>query len=175
MGADSILSRPVRLARTITLAAAAVPLSVFEMAHSLPKVADALVRLAADDGPLQRLATLADAAPVLERIDARLQDLSGVEDSLQAIAAATDDINDLARAGALLPLLSGQAQTIADQATAVTDWLERFAPVLERLVETVGTLDATVGMLHDTLGPTEATSELLKPRRRPDPARPPPR
>ena len=30
---------------------------------------------------------------------------------------------------------------ISDEAIAVTEWLERFAPVLERLVDTVGTLE----------------------------------
>lgn len=135
MGADSILRSPVRLARTVTLAAAAVPLSAFELVHSLPRLADALVRLAAYDGPLERLASLADAAPVLERIEKRLDELAGVGDSLQAIAAATDDINDLARAGALLPLLSGQAQTIADQTAEITDWLTRVGPVLDKLLE----------------------------------------
>src|SRR6266540_691352 len=78
-----------------------------------------------------------------------------------ALADATDDINDLARSAALLPLLSGQAQIIADQAGAITDWLERFAPVLEQLAGTVGTLESTVGVLHDTLGPIHATTERL--------------
>jgi hypothetical protein len=46
--------------------------------------------------------------------------------SLQAIAAATDDLNELARSAALLPLLSGQAEVIGDQAT--TERLNRVLP-----------------------------------------------
>jgi hypothetical protein len=156
------------VARTAVLAAAAVPLTVFEVARAVPRAADALVRLADPDGPLARLSALAEAAPALERIDASLSGASGSLDklsaavpSLEAIAAATDDLNDLARSAALLPLLSGQAQMIGDQATAVTEWLERFAPVLERLVDTVGTLESTVGVLGDTLGPIQETTERL--------------
>src|SRR6266545_3148668 len=150
MSADarSIMRSPVGLARTVLLAAVAVPLSTFELARTLPKVADALVRLAEQDGPLERLSSIAAVAPTLNRIDAHLEKLSGVGQlaeavpSLQALADATDDINDLARSAALLPLLSGQAQIIADQAGAITDWLERFAPVLEQLAGTVGTLES---------------------------------
>jgi len=163
----SIFRSPVELARTTLLAAVAVPLSVFEVARTLPKVADALVRLADPDGPLERLSGIADATPALNRIDAHLERLSGLEQlaeavpSLQAIAAATDDLNELARSAALLPLLSGQAEVIGDQATAITEWLERFGPVLERLVDTVGTLESTVVVLRDTLGPIQATTERL--------------
>ena len=160
--------------RAAALAALAVPLSAFEVARSLPKITDALVRLGG---------RVADAVPAITRIDANLQELVAVErslaqlseavPSLQAIAAATDNLNDLARSAALLPLLSGQAQVIGDQATGVTEWLERLAPVLERLVDTVGTLERTVGVLGDTLGPIQETTGRVQPGRGPAAAGPP--
>ena len=132
MGLTALVSLPVT-----------APATLLAAAREIPRLTDALTRLAASDGPLARLSTDGGALDRLVDVSETLDRLAGLDETLGRLAELE---RTLERLGALSASLDGLAES---------------AESLPELAVTVARLDVTIASLDETIAPLQGASERL--------------